>query len=314
MKCGYLNETVGDSFAVIPVKELPEHKVYFLTFVNLKGSCFMKKTLIALAVAVSAVSGAAHAWTTGDFNGSFDINGTITADQYNEKWEWKVGDGLSFQNTTKEMTDGGKTLIINQDNPVSILLGRTKEAFATSMVGVGAIPLISFTDYAGEPVSLQDAEGENKGFFELPMKDNLGNVKVNVTSAALLSKSDTPASQVRITSLTSKSDSNIYYGGLVSSVVSNGSSASAIVGKFGGDNHTALLGKIKQVIPDAGSKGQMNWIYAGTTDMVDTKGEVMASSYALGIDAGQTIEAKFTNPVVSTTQWSAPLNVEVAYN
>lgn len=50
----------------------------------------MKKTLIALAVAVSAVSGAAHAWTTGDFNGSFDMNGTITADAYKDKWEWCV--------------------------------------------------------------------------------------------------------------------------------------------------------------------------------------------------------------------------------
>ncbi|WP_258271007.1 fimbrial protein [Escherichia coli] len=274
----------------------------------------MKKTLIALAVAVSAVSGAAHAWTTGDFDGSFDINGTITAEQYNDKWEWMTGNGLSFENTIKQMSDDNTKLTITQDSPAPILLGRTKEAFAAPSVGVGAIPLISFTDYAGEPVSLQNADGENKGFFNLPMKDNLGNVKVNVTSAALLSKSDTPAGQVRISSLTSTSDSNIYYGGLVSSVVGTGSAASSLVGKFGGDNHSALLSKIKQVIPDAGSKGQMNWIYAGTTDMVDTKSEVMASSYALGIDAGQTIEAKFTNPVVSTTQWSAPLNVEVAYN
>ena len=48
--------------------------------------------------------------------------------------------------------------------------------------------------------------------------------------------------------------------------------------------------------------------------MVMTTGDVIASSYALGIDQGQTIEATFTNPVVSTTQWSAPLNVAVTYN
>ncbi|MBC0343796.1 hypothetical protein FSF51_024035 [Escherichia coli] len=72
----------------------------------------MKKTLIALAVAVSAVSGAAHAWTTGDFNGSFDMNGTITADAYKDKWEWMVGGALSFNNTIKEMTDDSKLLTL----------------------------------------------------------------------------------------------------------------------------------------------------------------------------------------------------------
>ncbi|EEU0721020.1 fimbrial protein, partial [Escherichia coli] len=51
----------------------------------------MKKTLIALAVAASAVSGMAHAWTNGDFNGSVDIGGSITADDDRQKWLWAVG-------------------------------------------------------------------------------------------------------------------------------------------------------------------------------------------------------------------------------
>ncbi|EFJ2207767.1 fimbrial protein, partial [Escherichia coli] len=55
----------------------------------------MKKTLIALAIAASAASGMAHAWMTGDFNGSVDIGGSITADDYRQKWEWKVGTGLN---------------------------------------------------------------------------------------------------------------------------------------------------------------------------------------------------------------------------
>ncbi|EEI5591562.1 fimbrial protein [Salmonella enterica] len=277
----------------------------------------MKKTLIALAVAVSAVSGAAHAWTTGDFNGSFDINGTITADTYKDKWEWMVGDALSFENTTKEMTDGSKLLTITQSEPAPILLGRTKEAFAAPMVGVGAIPLISFSDYEGKSVSLQSSEEANKGYFELPMKDaegnKLGDVKVNVTAAGLLSKNDSAAGNVKVISLISNDDSNIYYGGLVSSVTKSGQESSKLVSKFGNYNHTDLLTQIKAVHPDAGR--QMNVTSGGvTTSMVSSNGDAMASSYALGIDQGQTIEATFTNPVVSTTQWSAPLNVAVTYN
>ncbi|HFP2703334.1 TPA: fimbrial protein [Escherichia coli] len=275
----------------------------------------MKKTLIALAVAVSAVSGAANAWTTGDFNDSFDINGTITTEQYNDKWEWMVGDGLSFQNTTTQMTGDGKVLTIAQEKPTPILLGRTKEAFVAPAVGVGAIPTISFSDYEGKVVELNSGD-QNKGFFNLPMKDadgqKLGNVKVNVTAAGVLSRND--ADYVKIISITSKNDSTIYKGGLVSSVASYGNAASGIVSKFGNYGHTALLQQITAAVPEATGKGQMNWIYPEEANMVNAEGNVMASSYALGIDQGQTIEATFDAPVVKTTQWAAPLNVAVTYN
>lgn len=278
----------------------------------------MKKTLIALAVAVSAVSGAAHAWTTGDFNGSFDINGTITADTYKDKWEWMVGDALSFENTTKEMTDGSKLLTITQSEPAPILLGRTKEAFAAPMVGVGAIPLIAFSDYEGNAVALQSSGDNGKGFFELPMKDdsgnNLGSVKVNVTSAGVFSHSEISTGYVGVGSVTSDDNTSIYYGGLVSPAIKAGKDASSAVAKFGNYNHTQLLGLLKAVVPDAGNKGQVSKGSAVSQNMVMTTGDVIASSYALGIDQGQTIEATFTNPVVSTTQWSAPLNVAVTYN
>ncbi|EHY5119903.1 fimbrial protein [Escherichia coli] len=276
----------------------------------------MKKTLIALAVAVSAASGAAHAWTTGDFNGSFDINGTITSEQYNDKWEWMTGDGLSFENTTKQMSDGNTKLTITQEKAAPILLGRTKEAFVAPSVGVGAIPLISFSDYEGKTVELISGDEENKGFFNLPMKDTegqkLGNVKVNVTAAGVLSRND--ADYVRIISLASKSNSDIYNGGLVSSVTPYGQKASSIMSKFGNSNHTALLQQIIAAQPEASGKGQMNWTASQTTNMVNDEGNVMASSYALGIDQGQMIEATFDAPVVKATQWAAPLNVAVTYN
>lgn len=276
----------------------------------------MKKTLIALAVAVSAVSGAAHAWTAGDFNGSFDINGTITADQYNDKWEWKVGDGLSFHNTTKDMTDGSKTLTITQTEPAAILLGHTKEAFATPTTGVGAIPLISFSDYEQNEVNLESTGESNKGFFNLPMTDGegnkLGDVKVNVTAAGLLSYSEKRTKLVGVASVISNDDANIYNGGLVSSVTNNGQAASGLVAKFGNYNHTALLSQLKAVHSDLGN--QVSQTSPKSTDMVNTDGDVMASSYALGIDQGQTIVATFTKPVTTTTQWSAPLNVAVTYN
>ncbi|EEY3114258.1 fimbrial protein [Salmonella enterica] len=278
----------------------------------------MKKTLIALTVAASAaISGSAMAWTTGEFNDSFDINGTITMESFNDKWEWMVGEGLSFEHDIKKMTDSNTKLTITQNNPTAILLGRTKEAFAAASVGVGAIPLISFSDYEGEVVSLQSLGG-NKGYLEFPMKDDadnkLGKVKVDVTFAGLLSKSNQTSGHVELYPLASATNSDVYNGGLPwHSPINSGVAVSSIISKFSENNHTALLEQIQKAHPGAGWNGQRDqWLVS--TDMVDTNGEVMASSYALGIDQGQTIEATFTDPVVKTTQWSAPLNVAVTYN
>ena len=71
----------------------------------------MKKTLIALAVAASAVvSGSAMAWTNGNFNGSVDIGGSVTVgDNFAQKWAWQTGTSLgAFDGNAKKMTDAGK--------------------------------------------------------------------------------------------------------------------------------------------------------------------------------------------------------------
>ncbi|MCV6900830.1 F4 (K88) fimbria major subunit/adhesin FaeG, partial [Escherichia coli] len=76
-----------------------------------------------------------------------------------------------------------------------ILLGRTKEAFATPVTGgVDGIPHIAFTDYEGASVVLRNPDGEtNKNglaYFVLPMKNaegtKVGSVKVNASYAGVL--------------------------------------------------------------------------------------------------------------------------------
>lgn len=266
----------------------------------------MKKTLIALAVAVSAVSGAAHA----DFQGRFNIDGTITHEASESKWEWAIGSLDAIQKTTNDMTDKNTLLTIAQDKATAILSGHTKEAFSVASTGLGAVPVISFSDYKGGDVVLENLDGNpGKGYFSLPMKDSenndLGSVKVNVTYAALLLQ--IRGGFTEVSSLEALKDSHVYYGGLVRPSVERGSSANDIVQRFGGVGADALRGKI----PNAPALGNG---YRANTDMVKTDGSVMASSYTLGIDKGQTIEARFNKPVLTTTKWSAPLSVLVTYN
>ncbi|HCD0927103.1 TPA: fimbrial protein [Salmonella enterica subsp. enterica serovar Infantis] len=266
----------------------------------------MKKTLIALAVAVSAVSGAAHA----DFQGRFNIDGTITHEASESKWEWAIGSLDAIQKTTNDMTDKNTLLTIAQDKATAILSGHTKEAFSVASTGFGAVPVISFSDYKGGDVVLENLDGNpGKGYFSLPMKDSenndLGSVKVNVTYAALLLQIRNGYTEA--SSLEALKDSHVYYGGLVKPSVERGNTANEIVQRFGGVGADALRGKIPNA--PALSNG-----YKANTDMVKTDGSVMASSYTLGIDKGQTIEARFNKPVLTTTKWSAPLSVLVTYN
>lgn len=75
MTCGYLNESAGDGFAVIPETRIADFSLLFMKY---QGIYFMKKTLIALAVAASAtVSGSSIAangeWNSGDLSGNVDF-------------------------------------------------------------------------------------------------------------------------------------------------------------------------------------------------------------------------------------------------
>lgn len=284
-----------------------------------------KKTLIALAMAVSGVSGMANAWTSGDFSGSVDIGGSITANDNRQKWEWAVGSDINgFTNTLTDLTDNGKKLTITVNSDKTILLGRTKEAFSTLVTGVGAIPQIAFTDYEGTTVELRNPDGEtNKGlaYLVLPMKNTegtkVGSVKVNTSYAGAAGIAPSTGTDAELKSLYGGSVTRIFNGGLpinvAGSELKSGNQVASRIESFGGLSANDMLQQIQNAqanITNLISKDN----YSGSEDMVYTNGTVVSAAYALGIANGQTIEATFDQAVTTSTQWTAPLNVAVTYN
>ncbi|MVW21553.1 fimbrial protein [Escherichia coli] len=280
----------------------------------------MKKTLIALAVAASAVSGMAHAWTNGDFNGTIDFGGSIDATNYRQKWEWEVGTGLNgFGNTLSELTSDNTKLTITVTGNKPILLGRTKEAFSAPAEGVGAIPQIAFTDYKGTPVVLKNPAGEiNKGlaYFDLPMKNadgtEVGSLRVNASYAGVSADSES----MMYASIFATDMNHIFNGGMGKNVsgaeFSKGSDAAARTALFGSLSESELFEQIRKVNPGVGSFSDYGTAAAANMVTVD-RSKVVSAAYALGIADGQTIEATFNQPVTTSTQWSAPLHVAVTY-
>ncbi|HBA7293167.1 TPA: fimbrial protein [Escherichia coli] len=292
----------------------------------------MKKTLIALAVAASAVSGMAHAWTNGDFNGSVDIGGSITVDDYRQKWSWAVGSDINgFNNALTDLTENRTKLTITVNGDKPILLGKTNEAFSSPIMGLGGIPLISITDYENKPVTVLAAAGNYNSpdvFFDLAMKNDagvkIGTVRVNAQAAGVAvlgcgsGHPDSPnTAESYSLSYNARGDS-VYKGGLPENIGAGGSlneadAASSIIAKFGSLSTDELYQQIKAVYPSLPSYEHGTRKYY--EQMVSASGTaVKASSYALGIANGQTIEATFDQAVAASTQWSAPLNVAVTYN
>ena len=287
----------------------------------------MKKTLIALAVAASAVSGMAHAWTNGDFNGSVDIGGNIVADNFSQKWSWAVGSSInSFSNKLTDLTENGKKLTITVQGNKPILLGKTNEAFSTpSAGGWGAIPQIAFTDYQGNAIQVNGIEQSNAGlgFLPVPMKNEtgsaIGTAKVNITFAGIAGVGgDTPsARETGLRSLFANlNTTNIFAGGMptvtaTKAEIQSGTTAANVTALFGSLSAADVLAQIQAVKPTVTDLPSHD--RSGAENMQYSNGNVVSAAYALGIADGQTIEATFDHAVTANTRWSAPLNVAVTY-
>lgn len=288
----------------------------------------MKNKLLAICIGLASASAMAS-WTPGDFNGEFNINGTITRDSLAQLWEWKVGSGLNFDSAWNDLNEDKTTLSLNVTKAEGILYGRTKQAIDTGgNTGAGVLPQIAFSDYANRPVSLiQDStDSDGKGHIKLPIKNangdsEIGTLKVNVTAIGMAVGPDNGGyggpNNPHNVSMTATSQQHALYGGLFPRSIYNAlRNANDIVARFQG---TTLNDLLRQVGNHPSYTLSGKWINGLNTPVDFTpatapfdKG-VASVSYVLGIDQNQTLDATFNSPISSTTEWSAPLKVAVTY-
>lgn len=280
----------------------------------------MKKTLIALAVAASAVvSGSAMAWTSGEFDNTVNIGGSVTVgDNFSQKWAWQAGTTLSkFNSNTKEMTDDGKKLVITADQDAAILVGKTNEAFMATDVASSAIPQIAFSDYQKGKVTpvFTNAGNTGTGYLEIPVVDDqsspIGQAKVNMTVAGVRMITDAAQQRGIVGSVIAENSDNIFFGGVPTEgegIITHGNIATGFIQSMGGLSSAEMLAQLAKVDPT------ITQIAASTSVQKSSMtGTVTAATYAMGIKSGQALELTFTNPVTQTTEWKAPLNVSVTY-
>lgn len=282
-----------------------------------------------MVLCVAMASGSAMAWTTGDFNGSVDFGGSIVKNEYKAKWQWESGTGLnSFVNTVEQLTEDSKKLTITAEQNYPILKGKTTAAIFANP-GDGAIPNISFSDYEGHSVSLNQNtdNAAGTGYLDLPIKDGgnqkIGTLRVNVTAGALLvgGWNGHPA----LASLKATNSQEAFYGGLFNQSIASGGNVAPVMETFGLPNKDELLTLVRQhpqvdsQVATQGGWANSSWARVGVFNETNkspqsTLQAPVAAVYAMGVKTGQTLNATFNNPITSTTQWSAPLTINVTYN
>ncbi|AOV98666.1 hypothetical protein A9798_15365 [Edwardsiella hoshinae] len=296
----------------------------------------MNKTFIALALSAIGILGTAHAAPTwenasnGTFNKTYTTSGTVYGKEYSQQWEWAVGSGLpNLEGALGATTRAGArqiTIPINQD--VLILAGRTKEAFAVPSAfesgGVGAIPQISYKNADNQDaLSKQGTEqGTGKGTLNLIIKNtatqqNIGTMAVHITAAGAKGLGKPAETTGKSASLWAYNSTMIFNGGLPTSsgsTINYLHQATTVIKKFSGNGDDFILQQIKQKAPKITSLTPSREGSGASENMAYSDGTVVSAIYALGIASGQTMVATVNGDVTNTTQWTAPLKIQVTYN
>ncbi|EJY1985475.1 hypothetical protein OFV46_004715, partial [Escherichia coli] len=258
-----------------------------------------KKTLIALAVAVSAaISGSAMAWTPNGSGGSVELGGTLTPAGKTTPWSVKVGNTSDLDAKIKE----GQSVVTIPLNKPALFLGITTTAGKAGFYGQDGIsPQI---DYSGAVDLDKFKEGLTK--VKIPVKDqdqnDIGYMEANFTSGAIQQWKEKDTGTVKRKSLYAAKSGDAFYGGV------GKNSEGVMYGSWVKDMLDRLDPEIANSAWDDDSV-----INVGTADF--TSNEHYQGYYGGGIKKGENIKITLNKPAKGgeALKWYASLPVVVSY-
>ncbi|ENT2754154.1 hypothetical protein ACG7ML_005162 [Escherichia coli] len=267
----------------------------------------MKKTLIALAVAASAVvSGSAMAWTAGGNGGSVEIGGTLTPETA-LPWEVKTGSNIADLNAKIKKGQSEVDIVASKAIPV---LGIRVADVKGFVGGVGLSPQIN---YAGA-IAL---DGFNREVTTLSLEvqnaegNKIGSLTAPFFAAAMRSYYE-PGTEDETTGvpnygqrgLVARQAGDAFYGGLNTGYIT----------ETPADSYITRVGALDpEFVAKYTSAGKAH----STSNSVDSFTEsklVYNAFYGSGIEKDQTIKITLDSPAESEAiTWKASLPVTVSY-
>ncbi|MEH3634127.1 hypothetical protein POW39_02490 [Escherichia coli] len=259
----------------------------------------MKKTLIALAVAASAVvSGSAMAWTANGTGNSVELGGTLTPVAKVTPWEVKTGDAVT--NLNADVQKGQTSVIVNVNKSIPVL--GIRNANAEGFQGISGIaPQIDYRNAV-------DLSGFKAGVttVTLEVRDSANGNKIGSLSApfsvAGLMTWKNHLGYSGNSELYAPTAGDGFFGGVGYDV----KAASTSRGE-------ALLASLDPEFMDKFSTFSSKW--SSSIEKFDKDSVTYKGVYGSGIESGKNITITFDTAVAgdSQIQWKASLPVTVTY-
>ncbi|WP_105491481.1 hypothetical protein [Escherichia coli] len=261
----------------------------------------MKKTLIALAVAASAVvSGSAMAWTANGTGNSVELGGTLTPVAKVTPWEVKTGNAVT--DLDAQIQIGQQVVSVDVKKPIPVLGIRT----ASTNAFEGKVGISPQINYQGV-VDLKGAEYRNfDGLMPLNLKvyDDSGEIGT-LTTKILAGGAVSRLNAGDMYSVYPNEDSSTYaFNGGISTVEGSVASFSSLRSRL-----NALDPTITANFNEQGARDVSEWKAPDFT-FADEK---YSGFYGSGIEQGQTIKISLKVPAAKAITWKASLPVTVSY-
>ncbi|HAK5803081.1 TPA: fimbrial protein [Salmonella enterica] len=258
----------------------------------------MKKTLIALAVAASAVSGSAMAWTANGTGGSADMGGSLTPKAKVIPWEVQIG--AAVNDLVGKIKEGSTIASVPVNTTIPVLGIRT----VSDSGFVGEEGLNPQIDYGGAV----DFSASVNGVAPVTLKvkntaDNseIGKLATSMDVVSRMSRIKTDGTDAQSFNVFAINAGQVFYGGV-------GGSSSAISATASVNDAATLIPGVTDKFFDFGGVDVGNW-----RTVIDPAFKYSAV-YASAIKAGNDIKLTLNAPAsTDEIKWAAQLPVTVSY-
>lgn len=266
----------------------------------------MKKTLIALALAATAVSGSAMAWTPSGVGGTMEFSGSLTPKQAGNPWEVMVG--ASTYDLNSSLKPNEKVVKIKLSKSVPLLGIRVA---STSKMFTGEPGIAPQIDYK----NAVDIDGFASGRTTLTLKVvkasdtsvELGTLSAILTAAGINNNDLSGTLDVaRAMSLFSASAGTGFFGGLPNRITAAPATEAEAYRVINGIS-SAFTNKYTSVT-------------ATTTPVAYPEERTFhdplatySAAYGSGLESGSQVTINLTSPATADIAWKASFPVTVSY-
>ncbi|MGM6925514.1 hypothetical protein ABOB24_26040, partial [Escherichia coli] len=276
--------------------------------------------LIALAVAASAAvscsaMGAMTAFSESNINNTINFGGTVTPQDEINPWVWAAGQGYDkFRNKLSDLTNDSTRLVMNADEYMPILVGKTSQA----MVGrEGVTPSISLADANGKVQVKWIDNSKSAGVLGIAVNGSdgtqIGRLTFPVTGGGVIAHAANKGDGTIFVSIPRMGGT--VFGDGQGSVFNGANYFSDIdlrIASYGGPAIRDLFVQLANY-NDALRTPDNDLADVFAEDRLANPHAVYSVAYALGIPVNEQIVLDFNQKLSSETVWNAPLTVQVTY-